>query len=749
MRAQRILAYAVALLAAVAGGLLVRQEEVAHLVGADELELWTLDVRQRTAAGSRKAGAEGARSSDVVLVLFDEASVEEWTYESPFPRPVIADLVTALAGAGARTIGLDVYLERLYPELNAREGGDDLLHEAIRRAGNVVLAAPVREGEGKGRSPVLARPAPYFAQEAADVGAAELPTPFETVRDGVLAVRSGGGLEPSWALALYAHARGLDPDSLLSRSLREGEILLPGLPERWGEIPPGWRGEGPGPGFAMPFPIRFVGPPSRTAAENPAAGTFSAYSSSYVPVLAAFSPEFFRDKIVLVGSGFHDQDKFRTPFYDATVPAGEEEAGERKSYGWMYGVEVHANALQNMLDGEYIRPLGSGWLALLILALTAPVAGLTFRRGALLGAAGAALGVLSITALALWAYLGEVFLPVVGTVVEMDEPFLWIPVVSPALAVVLAYVGSTAYVSVVEGREKRFIRSAFGKYVSPAVVARIAETPEALRLGGRKCPLTVLFADLAGFTTLSEELEPEELVARLNEYLTEMTDIVLEEGGTLDKYIGDAIMAFWNAPQQQEDHARRALRCAIRMQRKMKELNRRWSSREGPGRELTVRIGINTGTAVVGNVGGRARFDYSAIGDPVNLAARLEPANKTYGTLVMASEFTLAETSGDCHTRELDLLAVKGRSEPVRVFEILEMGTEELSAEKREALSQYRSGLAAFQRRDWELAAKYFRAALEADPDDGPSRVYLDRSHDFIANPPPAEWDFVVRRNVK
>jgi adenylate cyclase len=311
-------------------------------------------------------------------------------------------------------------------------------------------------------------------------------------------------------------------------------------------------------------------------------------------------------------------------------------------------------------------------------------------------------------------------------------------------------VGSTAYVAIVEGREKRFIRGAFGKYVSPAVVEQISDEPEALRLGGQKRPLSVLFSDLAGFTDLSEMMDAEDLITLLNDYLSEMTDLVLQEGGTLDKYIGDAIMAFWNAPQEQEDHADRALRCAVLMQRKMDELNEKWLGENENAEPLTVRIGVNTGVVVVGNVGGKDRFDYSAIGDAVNLAARLEPANKSYGTLTMASEYTLREAvASNYQLRELDLIAVKGKTEPVRVYEVLELADGELPQEMQEALGQFNLGLNAYHRRDWELAREYFAAAAEADPTDEPSKLYISRAQECIENPPAEDWDFVVKRTVK
>lgn len=746
MKVRRAAAFLSVLLLSVSGGWVLRTGPLGRLLGAESLELWSLDLRQRMVAENRNPGVEGSRASDIVLVLFDAASVAEWKYESPFPRPVLASLVEALAQAGAGTIGLDVYLERLYPQLNAEEGGDDRLAEALRRAGNVVLVAPMVVDREQG--PRLALPHPRFMEAAAGVGAAELPTPFETVREGLLAVRSGGGLAPSWALALYAHARRLEVDSLLGVWWRAGRLLLPGLPDPWGRIPKEWYERTEAGGFALPFPIRFNGPPSRPEGD-PRSGTFAAYSASFVPVLASFSPEFFRGKIVLVGTGFHDSDKFRTPFYGAplSVAGGGREGTE--TGGWTYGVEVHANALQNLLDGEFIRPLGAGPCFLSLVVVAGVVGLLTFWKGAGWGALGAGVAAAGSLFAAVWAFVGKVFLPGSVIVGEWGTPFLWIPVVPLLASALLSYVTGTAYISVVEGKEKRFIRNAFAKYVSPAVVAEIAERPELLRLGGQKRPLTILFSDLAGFTTLAERLDPEELVILLNEYLTEMTDIVLEEGGTLDKYIGDAVMAFWNAPQLQEDHADRALRCAVRMQRKMVELNHRWA-REREGESLVVRIGINTGSAVVGNVGGRDRFDYSAVGDAVNLAARLEPANKDYGTLVMVSEFAVdAARTGEYQLRELDLIAVKGKSFPVRVYELLELDEALLSPRKREAVRHYREGLAAFRRREWEMAARCFQEALAADPSDGPSQMYLQRVADCLVHPPPADWDFVVRRTVK
>jgi class 3 adenylate cyclase/CHASE2 domain-containing sensor protein len=713
------------------------------VTGLERLELLTLDLRQRAAADQLKL-TEG--DTEVVIVFFDTASVNAWHYRSPFPRSHLADLIDALSFAGARTIGVDVFLEKRFPMLNQWDGGDDRLRASIESAGNVVLVSLVEEVDDL---PTLVEPDTFFSKVAADVASADLPTPFETQRDGTLAVRSGTGLEPSFALSVFAHSRGIDVDSLLAKGLRQGRISLSGLPKGVGVISRRWWTEDDDGGFAVDFPLRFVGPPSHVVTGEVEIGTFRAISSNSVLGLAYLNSDFFRDKIVLMGTGSHDSDKFRTPFYgtffrDFLGPDAVLE-DEDAQFDYMFGVEIHANAIQNFISGEYIVPLQAGptWGLLFVASLLAGT--LVFWKGAIWGAIAGLLVSVGVYFGAFAAYLGG--LP--GGL----PAYLWIPVITPLLAVWVSYAGSVAYVSIVEGKEKRFIRSAFGKYVSPAVVGEIAEHPESLKLGGQKRPISVLFSDLAGFTTMSEKMEPEELIAHLNEYLTDMTDLVMAEGGTLDKYIGDAIMAFWNAPNEVRDHADRALRCAIFMQRKMQELNARWRDRVESGGEtkaMAVRIGVNTGPVVVGNVGGEERFDYSAIGDPVNLGARLEPENKNYGTFTMASEFTMKAADPEGYrVRELDLIAVYGKQEPVKVYEVLEFRGVTFSDEREEALRQYAQGLKVYKTMDWELAAKYFETALEHDPEDGPSRVYLGRCKDNIANPPPADWNFVVRRTVK
>lgn len=671
----------------------------------EPLELTTLDWRMRSAALPR------ADSSPIVLVLFDSTSVQEWPYLVPFPRTVLADLIEVVAGAGARTIGLDVFLDRRYPELDVLGRGDERLRAAIQRAGNVVLAAKT-EATSTGR--VLVPPDSFFANVAAGVGTADLPTPHETIRDAVLGVRTNSGLVPGVPLALYAHARGLNLDSLLAVAEQTGGLRLPTLPRQYARTPQGHE--------PRTVPILFTGPPSRPDRED---GAFPVFSAFALLQLGPMMPrEWLRDKIVVLGSGFHPEDRFRSPFYDQPDSVGA-------LRGWTYGTEVQATALHNLLTGNYPVPLHPGATFALLVALALLVGAATFWRGASWGAA-AGLALLASILLLAWHQFGA--------------SYLHIPVVAPALAIAFSMLSSTAYVSVVEGREKRMIRGAFSKYVAPEVVNELVANPALLRLGGEKRPVTILFSDLVGFTSLSERMDPEQLVTLLNRYLDEMSNLVLTEGGTLDKYIGDAIMALYGAPTPQPDHAYRACRTALRMQSRLRELNLEWKQQGSP--ELHLRIGINTGAPVVGNIGGERRFDYTALGDAVNLAARLETACNTYGVGILISQHTVREAGDQLLVRELDCVAVYGKGEPVHVFELIGLRDDD-QVSRAEFLTHYREGLEAYRRRDFELAEQYFQAAAQAEPRDETVCIYLERCRRYQATPPPTDWDFVERRQTK
>ena len=263
-----------------------------------------------------------------------------------------------------------------------------------------------------------------------------------------------------------------------------------------------------------------------------------------------------------------------------------------------------------------------------------------------------------------------------------------------------------------------------------------------MRLGGDKRELTVFFSDMSGFTALSEQMEPKKLVELLNEYLGAMTDSIFLQEGTLDKYEGDAVMAFWGAPLEQADHARRACWAALDNRSRLKELCKSWEARGLP--VFDIRIGINTGRMIVGNVGSAAHMGYTVLGDAVNTGARLEQANKHYGTHILISEATRRAAGGAVEAREVDLLELRGKKKSILVFELLGLAGQVLG-ERRRGYSLYEEGLAAYRAQRWDAAERALRAAIAALGEDKASSVLLQRVLVFRHHPPGRDWDGVFR----
>lgn len=322
---------------------------------------------------------------------------------------------------------------------------------------------------------------------------------------------------------------------------------------------------------------------------------------------------------------------------------------------------------------------------------------------------------------------------------------IWLNAVYPLLTMVIVYTAVTLYRYIVEEREKRKIRGAFSFYVTPSVVNEMLKNPDKLKLGGDKKELTVLFSDIRGFTTLAEEMEPEALVNLLNEYLTEMTDIVFEFDGLLDKYIGDAVMAVWGAPLEQNDHPARACRTALKMLDRLTKMQQKWEAEGTP--RLDIGIGINAGPMVVGNMGSERRFDYTVMGDSVNLASRLEGINKEYGTQVVISEFTYERVKDDFFCRELDAVRVKGRAKPAKIYELVALRSEE---DPRVAIIEpFAQGLHHYRSQEWEIAEDKFHEVLNRIPDDFAARLYLQRIAELREKPPQPGWDGVFTMTRK
>jgi class 3 adenylate cyclase/CHASE2 domain-containing sensor protein len=445
--------------------------------------------------------------------------------------------------------------------------------------------------------------------------------------------------------------------------------------------------------------------------------------------------EFLKDKILIVGAtSIGVYDLRQTPF-EENYP----------------GVETHANVLSNLLTEEAratgqpynlgqpgflkIHPIEEKimWVVLLAggLALSAALTYLGSIAGLLL----------TLTALLSFYFIDRYVLFANGFIVNVSLPFI---------TVCALFVGITSYKYFTEERNKRALKSTFAKYVSPSVVEEILKDPSNIELGGKKMELTVMFSDVRGFTTISEKLDPRALSNLLNSYLTPMTDLVFETKGTLDKYMGDAIMAFWGAPIQFEDHAERAATCALMMLQKLKLLQDEYKAKGLP--TIDIGIGLNTGDMSVGNMGSNTVRSYTVMGDSVNLGSRLEGINKEYGTRIIVSEFTESRISKSFVTREVDWVRVKGKAQPVRIFELLgtkNSGTLSATNDMLAVLPDFEAGFRLYHARKFDEAVNAFTRALNTKPDDECSQLYIERCQDYIKAEPPEDWDGVYTMKTK
>lgn len=297
-----------------------------------------------------------------------------------------------------------------------------------------------------------------------------------------------------------------------------------------------------------------------------------------------------------------------------------------------------------------------------------------------------------------------------------------------------------------EESQRKFIKDVFSKYLAKQVVDELIKDPKKIKLGGEEQEVTIFFSDIQSFTSMSEKMMPSDLVNFLNDYLSDMTGIILENRGTVDKFIGDAIMAFYGAPYHFDDHAMAACTAAVSMQAHLRQLREKWKRENRL--PIYSRFGINTGTAVVGNMGSRERISYTAMGDTVNLASRLEGANKYYGTYTMISESTQSIVKNDFETRYLDRIRVVGKEQPIGVYELVSKKGG-LDLQQQELFEIYAKGIDHFSKQEWEKSRKIFAQALKLDKNDGPSKTYHDRCAEFIAKPPSKKWDGVYTMKSK
>ncbi|MDY7027113.1 MAG: CHASE2 domain-containing protein [Spirochaetota bacterium] len=325
---------------------------------------------------------------------------------------------------------------------------------------------------------------------------------------------------------------------------------------------------------------------------------------------------------------------------------------------------------------------------------------------------------------------------------------VYLPPLIPLFSVFFTIVALTVIQFLRTARDRAYIKNVFSHYLSTEVINDLLSNPDKLALGGEMKHISAVFTDIKGFSTISEQLNPSELVALLNEYLTEMSDIILSQRGTIDKYEGDAIISFFGAPVDYKDHAEKACRAAVRMKKAEEALNKRFLDKKLSPAPVLTRIGINTGPMVVGNMGTAQKMDYTIMGNAVNLASRLEGVNKQYGTWILASETTYLEGGGDFAARRLDRVRVVGIHEPVRLYELVDE-KRDVSSVMKEAIEIFDEGLKLFEEWKWKEARDYFKQVLDLIPEDGPAEFYLKRCNKFIRKAPPKTWDGVYNLTLK
>jgi adenylate cyclase len=649
--------------------------------------------------------ARPAPSSDqLVLILLDQASLDWAQQESglswPWPREAYAVLTDFVGRASVRAFAIDVLFsepsfygvsddQRLATALTSQPvalaffAQEQSLESVPPEAWEDMLQEMPRLAESPSWPPArtLTLPIPELAASASLGNVSTVPDP-----DGVyrrlrpLEHMDQRGL-PALGLAAFMRAH---PQAVLS--IGASEIRVDGR-----RIPLDKDGR------AL---LRFRGP----------SGTHTAFSAAAIlqselrlrageaPVIA---PEELDGRYVLFG--------FSAPGLLDLRPT---------PMGGVYpGVEVLATFIDNLLEEDFARMVPDGLSLFLVLVLSGLAALLLIRYPSARATALISLPLLMApAALALAAY----------------EAGYWLPWVWLQSAVLIAVILTLLLHYALEGRQKRFIRRAFQHYLSPGVIEQLVNQPERLRLGGERRTLTIFFSDLEGFTSLSERLSPDQLTDLLNDYLTAMTDIIQEEGGTVDKYEGDAIIAFWNAPLALEDHAIHGVRAAIRCQQALDDL--RPGYQEWVGRPLYMRIGMHTGPAVVGNMGSRNRFDYSMLGDAVNLAARLEGVNKRFSSGTLLSQDTQGLLRGVLPTREVGRVAVVGRKTPVTLFQPTPVDLDDAR------LAHFALALEAFYLGRFGPALALFLALADRDP---VAAAYLSHCLAYMRRPPES-WEGVM-----
>ncbi len=655
-------------------GLLIGLGSAAVVIGLgaagwlDRAEMATYDWRTRLAALHAPA------NPDIVLVEINDSTVRDLSPvygRWPWPRVVFADLITYLNRAPAKVIAVDFTFPEAQRNTSFKLGGDEgetwtgeqsdkALVDAVKH-GNVILLADAVYGGNEGGDQVNAagrwttpythvgsgieqRPmiAPPF-QALADAvhGLAHNFLPLD--RDGIARrappfVRSGDRALPFLGVAAALTAMGTHPDQvrLEGETLRVGDRSISLVSDT---VP---DATGAGTHVQRTALVNYRAPAFLPDGRRP----FTSYEARHLLVsedqilsgaTPLVDPAVFKDKIVFVGQTMSGLvDVFQTPF-GSTIP----------------GIQLHATIADDILSNRFLRDAGA-----------APRLGATLAGGMLVGLMACLLPFIPAAAgtalvMAGWTWFAS----------TLFKAGVWVSMAAPLLAMAASLFSGTAYQYFVEGREKRKVKRLFGRYVSKDVYDQLLRNPELAVLGGRRRDMTVLFSDIRGFTSVTEKGDPEALVAQLNDYFSRMVDVVFRHGGTVDKFVGDMVMALFGAPVDDGDHGEHAVAAAVDMVRELGALNERWAA-EGRAR-LDIGIGINSGEMIAGNIGSSSIMSYTVIGDNVNLGARLESLNKDYRSRIIISDATRSRLKGAYDLRALGEVVVKGKTRPVSIFEVI------------------------------------------------------------------------------
>jgi adenylate cyclase len=682
-----------------------------HFAGAFHLlELKTRDLRMKWTLPPKPAEGTPDHPEIAIMMITDDSI--QWMAKVgkkswPWPREAFGFLFRACALGKARGIFFDMFTH-VDRDFYATES--DWAKE-IEKSPPAWLAAPFIElkTETADRRPDLDSLLQKYAIVLDTDGSVDIPDPFKSVQlpqpkiaevvagvadvstprdvDGVLRdyrllTRFRGRYYPSFALAALMVREHVKSVQIRNGILTVGSVSIP---VQHGVL------------LRLRYYPRFQFLP----ASSVIAGLWSIEDDKNV---TSFNPKNVEDRFVMIGTD-------AAALFDLKVTPVTKV---------MPGTEMHATAIRNILQEEYLREAPAA-VSLLIAVLLALVTALITRYSSASVGGGISVALL---------------LGYGGITVALFSGHWIVDLVAPMMAVVLAYAATSAVNFLHEGRQRLRIKRDFQSYVSPKVVEKILRNPDALSLKGERKTLTMFFMDFAGFTSMSELLDPLELVALISEYHNEAAEEIFKTEGTIDKYMGDAIMAFWNDPIDQADHALRACLTAISAQKRLRIMAVKMKERGLP--EMRARIGINTGIATVGNMGAKNQVGYTVIGDEVNLASRLEGVNKEFGTEIIVSEATCLPARERIDVRELALIKVKGKKLPVRIFELIGLKGE-AAPDRMERGKKFEEAFADFRARRFTKAWESFLSLSQKG--DHASEIYVGLCERFMNDPPPADWD--------